>query len=99
MIRKLFALGLLAVVSTSLGCAMCCSPDDPNYAAYGGRWQRHDMAYGRVGSAFAEAGYDALAPETLTPAPAEDEPEAGDDGLAHRAAISDDETDLVSYIR
>ena len=50
MVRKLFSLGLLALLSASLGCAMCCSPDDPNYGAYGGRWQRHDMSYGRVSS-------------------------------------------------
>ena len=98
MVRKLFSLGLLALLSASLGCAMCCSPDDPNYGAYGGRWQRHDMSYGRVGSAFAEAGYDSLAPESQAPTLAEDQP--GDDGVAEATPPTDEaDTDLVSYIR
>ena len=61
MLRKLLRIGLLSFVSCSLGCALCCSPDDYNYGAYGGRWQRHDLSGGRVGSAFAEAGFDSLA--------------------------------------
>jgi len=98
MIRKLFSLGLLAVMSASLGCAMCCSPDDPNYGTYGGRWQRHDMTYGRVGSAFAEAGYDSLGTETEEPTPAEDQP--GDDGLVQETTASDDTIlELTSFIR
>ena len=60
MLRKLYCTGLLLLVSSSLGCALCCSPDDCNYGAYGGRWQRHDPACGRVGSAFNDAGYDSL---------------------------------------
>ena len=42
-------LGLLALTS---GCAMCNSCDDYTYGAYGGRWERLDPSYGRVGSAF-----------------------------------------------
>jgi hypothetical protein len=84
MLRKLYCIGLLSLVSTSLGCVMCCSPDDWNYGAYGGRWQRHDMSSGRVGSAFAEAGYDSLG-EVLdaepSDQPASPQPQAGDDYL------------------
>jgi hypothetical protein len=53
--RSALVLVLLAV-STQLGCAMCCGPDDANYGAYGGRWQRTDMAEGRVGSVFTPVG-------------------------------------------
>ncbi len=60
MVRKLISMGLLGLVSTTFGCAICCNPDDYGYPAYGGRWQRHDMTHGRVGSAFAEAGYDSM---------------------------------------
>ncbi len=60
MLRKLYGIGLLSLVTSSLGCTVCCSPDDFNYAAYGGRWQRHDRSGGRVSSVFAEAGYDSL---------------------------------------
>lgn len=101
MVRRLFSLALLSLVTASLGCAVCCGPDDPNYAAYGGRWQRHDLSYGRVGSAFAEAGYDALAPGDMLPeddVPAE--PEAGDDRLS--VGYSGDGGtghELISYIR
>ena len=64
------------------------------------------MAHGRVGSLFAEAGYDALAPETVAPdAPGDEagDEEAGDDGLAFGLEdpyeADEEETDLVSYIR
>ncbi len=81
MLRKLFCIGLLSLVSSSLGCAICCSPDDWNYGAYGGRWQRHDMSSGRVGSAFAEAGYDSLSDVLDADPAAESQPQAGDDYL------------------
>ena len=89
MLRKLYCTALLSLVSLSLGCAVCCSPDDCNYAAYGGRWQRHEMASGRVSSLYAEAGYDSLGnvievgPAAVPAAePAtEPEPQPGDDRL------------------
>ena len=81
MLRKLYCIGLLSLVSTFLGCAVCCSPDDYNYGAYGGRWQRQDMSSGRVSSAFAEAGYDSVG-ELIDAEPAtESELVPGDDGI------------------
>ena len=60
MIRKLYALALLAARGGLSGCSMCCSPFDYDYAAYGGVRQRADMQYGRVGSRFEPAdGYPA----------------------------------------
>ena len=41
-----------AMLFASLGCSICAAPDDCAYGAYGGKWQRHDMYHGRVGSAF-----------------------------------------------
>jgi hypothetical protein len=58
--RSTWILMLLSLLTGSGGCAMCCAPDDYAYSAYGGRWQRHDMYHGRVGSAFAPAGGDVL---------------------------------------
>jgi hypothetical protein len=49
-------LWLLLPALLATGCAMCTNIDDCNYAAYGGRWERSDMANGRVGSAFAPSG-------------------------------------------
>ncbi len=73
MTRAFFALLLLAALSSTSGCAICCTPYDYAYPAYGGRWQRADMYHGRVGSAFepAEAApYDSAeagpAPSTET---------------------------------
>ena len=43
--------GLIAIQS---GCAICCAPDDPTYAAMGGLFERHDATRGRVGSAFSD---------------------------------------------
>jgi hypothetical protein len=81
MLRKLYCIGLLSLVSSSLGCALCCSPDDYNYGAYGGRWQRHDMSSGRVSSAFAEAGYDSIGNLLEAEPAAEPRPIPGDDGI------------------
>ncbi len=50
--KTLFGLLLLLALSAANGCAMCCTPYDDDYAAFGGRWQRTDMRHGRVGSAF-----------------------------------------------
>ena len=47
---------LLAILPLWMGCAMCASPEDYTYAAYGGRWQRDDPVTGRVGSAFLPGG-------------------------------------------
>jgi hypothetical protein len=48
-IARCLGIGLLAFSS---GCAICSSCDDETYGAYGGRWERLDPHYGRVGSAF-----------------------------------------------
>ena len=93
MFRRLYCIGLLSLVSSSLGCALCCSPYDYNYGAYGGRWQRQDMSSGRVGSAFAEAGYDSLGNMLDAQPAAEPEPRPGDD---HIRPVSYDE--VSSYI-
>ncbi len=39
------------------GCAICASPYDDHYSAFGGRWERDIDNHGRVGSAFTQAGY------------------------------------------
>ena len=90
MLRKLYAIGLLCLLPTWLGCAMCCGTDDYNYGAYGGRWERHDMSHGRVGSLFADAGMDTLIEDEV------DEPIPGDDGIASTDAS---ETELATFIR
>jgi hypothetical protein len=57
--------GLLAFTT---GCAMCNSCDDYTYGAYGGRWERLDPCYGRVGSAFTpEVGQRVDVDELHTP--------------------------------
>ncbi|MCA9122797.1 MAG: hypothetical protein H6822_36595 [Planctomycetaceae bacterium] len=93
MLRKLYCTGLLSFVVSSIGCALCCSPDDCNYGTYGGRWQRYDMANGRVSSIFAEAGYDSLGKEAAPEPAAEPELIPGDDQIQ---PISYD--DVSSYI-
>jgi len=47
-----FSAILILTVSliASVGCSMCCAPDDFNYPTYGGIHQRADPARGRVGS-------------------------------------------------
>jgi len=81
MLRKLYRIGLLSLVCSSLGCAVCCSPDDYNYGAYGGRWQRQDLSSGRVSSAFAEAGYDSMGNVIDAEPATEPESRPGDDRI------------------
>jgi len=38
----------------SLGCSMCCGPFDYDYPVYGGKFERVDSSYGRVGSIFSD---------------------------------------------
>lgn len=102
MLRKLYCIGLLSLVSSSLGCALCCSPDDWNYGAYGGRWQRHDMSSGRVSSAFAEAGYDSLGDildtESAAEYPTEPQPRPGDDNIRPVSYDEESSNEVSSFI-
>jgi hypothetical protein len=53
--RYLLSLTLASLLVPVSGCAICCAPFDYEYNAFGGRWDRADRCYGRVGSAFAPA--------------------------------------------
>jgi len=97
-VHGLYCIGLLSLVCSSSGCTMCCSPDDWNYGAYGGRWQRHDPSHGRVSSAFAEAGYDSLGDvidAAITPEP---ELLPGDDHIHPASYNSASDNSVSSYI-
>ena len=49
--QRLSAILILTLsLIASVGCSMCCGPDDFNYPTYGGIHQRADPARGRVGS-------------------------------------------------
>lgn len=50
----LAALSLTCLLAT--GCAVCASPYDDAYSAFGGKWER-DQDHGRVASAFSPAGF------------------------------------------
>ncbi|MBX3419378.1 MAG: hypothetical protein KF851_17365 [Pirellulaceae bacterium] len=41
-------------VATLTGCAMCCGPYLDHYPTFGGKVQRTDPAWGRVGSIFSD---------------------------------------------
>ena len=49
----IFIAVVTAAVSTT-GCSMCCGPYDFDYPNFGGKHQRVDPAYGRVGSIFSD---------------------------------------------
>lgn len=61
---------ILVLAGTS-GCAMCDNVEDGTYAAFGGKWQRDNLASGRVGSVFDPAGMQVVDAGT----PTEAEPE------------------------
>lgn len=75
MYRTLSLLGLGAVVLFS-GCAICASPDDEAYAAYGGVSEREDRCCGRVGSLLTGAGapLGRLSPPVAVPGQQPDAP-------------------------
>lgn len=75
---RILSVLLLAVAAISQsGCAMCCGVDDYTYPTYGGKWQRTNAVYGRVGSTLSDAGDTVIgedldrSPETV-PAPGPD---------------------------
>ncbi len=47
---------LILVAVCSSGCSMCATGYLEDYATVGGKWQRGDPAYGRVGSIFSDSG-------------------------------------------
>lgn len=51
------------LLAASTGCAICSSPFDYDYAAYGGRWERGDRCRGRVGSVFEPAEARLISPQ------------------------------------
>ena len=54
--RLLFALLISASAMMASGCAMCCGTFDYDYPTYGGKWERGDRQWGRVGSNLSGAG-------------------------------------------
>lgn len=51
---RLLVVGLL--LFPGVGCTICASPHDREYAAFGGRLPRTDMCHGRVNSIFSDPG-------------------------------------------
>jgi hypothetical protein len=41
---------IAAILAAMTGCSMCCGPHDFDYPTFGGKYERMDRAYGRVGS-------------------------------------------------
>lgn len=63
---------VLLVVGGFTGCSMCCGPYDYHYPTFGGKHQRVDPEFGRVGSIFSDplAGYNGpSADSNLEPSP------------------------------
>ena len=52
--RRLTAILLLLLPGVFAGCSICCAPHDYDYPAVGGKHQRVDPQYGRVGSVFSD---------------------------------------------
>lgn len=55
--------GFMAIVGM-VGCSMCCAPNDYDYPNYGGKYERVNPAYGRVGSIFSDPNAGALGPSS-----------------------------------
>jgi len=61
-----FAFMTLSLISP-IGCALCCSPFDPDFVTYGGKTPRVDMRHGRVGSNFSDPQLVGYAADSSTP--------------------------------
>ncbi len=48
------AIATIALTMVTSGCQLCCSPYDMDYVTTGGKHQRTNMAYGRIGSPFSD---------------------------------------------
>lgn len=72
---------LLGVTMLLGGCAICASPDDGTYAAYGGAWERDDRCCGRAGSTLSSAGppVGRLSPPVASPSAQADPPAPRDE--------------------
>jgi hypothetical protein len=82
MVANCCRLVCVALIALTTGCAMCANCDDETYPADGGRWQRVDPVYGRVGSIFTpevwstvDGYYTESSPESIAPG----EPKPADD--------------------
>ena len=53
----------IGIISTGMfGCNMCCGPHDFDYATFGGKHQRSNPSWGRVGSVFSDPGGFGMGP-------------------------------------
>ena len=63
---------MLSLLTTMTGCAICCSPEDYTYATFGGKYERVDPSYGRVGSIYSDPNATLgtpFEPKAVDPAP------------------------------
>ncbi len=73
--RNALAVAGSIVLLSTMGCAMCASPHDYSYAAFGGKVQRTNRACGRIGSILDPAAqpYALASFETIVSPPPSDE--------------------------
>ena len=76
-------------MGTTFGCSMCCGPYDYDYPNFGGKHQRSNPSYGRVGSIFSDPNANSFGP-------------SADSNLSHpkppRASDVDEDTDIESDV-
>jgi hypothetical protein len=75
---------IIVLLAFASGCSMCCGPFDYDYPTFGGKHQRADRSYGRVGSALSDPGRTLFGPSadsnlTPPPEPTSSEPDDDDD--------------------
>lgn len=85
---------LTLTLSTTFGCSMCCGPYDYDYPNIGGKHQRVDPRYGRVGSILSDPNANAFGPSAdsnLEPAP---EPRSTTDNSDSESGGNDSDLDI-----
>ncbi len=98
--RWIVLLTIFTATLSTFGCSMCCGPHDYDYSNFGGKHQRVDPRYGRVGSIFSDPNASFVgdsADSNLEPQP---DPRSNSDRESDRIKREfDDELELIDPIR
>ncbi len=86
---RILVIGLATSCLALSGCAICASPYDDHYSAFGGRWERDVENHGRVGSLYTQAGYRLDDSDV--------EPDDGPLGTPGEDSVEDAELRSISY--
>ncbi len=93
LVTGLFLASGLAV-SALTGCSMCCGPHDFDYPTFGGKHERVDRQWGRVGSPFSDPNV-VVGPSADSNLKPHEEFRDPNSGLLEEPGLPDDQSDIL----